>query len=310
MKINSITKQNQLLDTKTVNLKKNNFNIRYAELGKKTNPTLILLHGVPENLHSWYATGKLLSKNYHVLAIDWPGFGGSDPLQSSDDYTSFNFAEIVIDFMDSLKVPTAILMATDIALLPALLVGLEYPKRVSKLIVMDGIPFPRPQYSSWELKSFAKKGSIIGKAMIEWFPSIAAQVAYLKGFYRGHSIPSEVRKEFLIDGKSKTTQKAFSSYFQNFHIGQKYFEQRTHLLKTPVLIVWGKQDRFIKVDLAYEIAEKLPNAKLEIIDKAGHYIHMDAPEKLVGVVNQFLKEETQHITISKSQEKELEQILA
>jgi len=136
----------------------------------------------------------LLAKNYHVLAIDWPGFGRSDPLQSTDDYTSQNFAKVVVDFMDSLQIPTAIIMATDIALLPALLVGLEHPNRVSKLVVMDGIPFPRPQYSSWELKSFAKKGSIIGKAMIEWFPSIAAQVAYLKGFYRGHSIPSEVRK--------------------------------------------------------------------------------------------------------------------
>ncbi len=303
------TNTNQLLDTKTVRLKKFNLNIRYAELGEKTNPTLLLLHGVPENLQSWYATGRLLSKNYHVLAIDWPGFGGSDPLQSTNDYTSRNFAKIVVDFMDSLKVPNAILMATDIALLPALLVGLEHPNRVSQLVVMDGIPFPRPQYSSWELKSFAKKGSIIGKAMIEWFPSIAAQIAYLKGFYRGHSIPSEVRKEFLIDGKSKITQKAFFSYFHNFHLGQKYFEHRAHLLETPVLVVWGKQDRFIKVDLAYEIAEKLPNAQLKIIDKAGHYIHMDTPKKLVAVVTQFLKAESKNLSISESQEKALEQIL-
>lgn len=305
MKTNKTTKQNSLLVTKRVYLNKFDLSIRYAELGEKTNPTLLLLHGVPENLQSWYATGRLLAKNYHVLAIDWPGFGGSYPLQSTNDYTSQNFAKVVVDLMDSLEVPNAILMATDIALLPALLVGLEYPERVSKLVVMDGIPFPRPQYTSWELKSFAKKGSILGKAMIEWFPSVAAQIAYLKGFYRGHSIPSEVRNEFLIDSKSKITQKAFSSYFHNFHIGQKYFEQRAHLLKTPVLVVWGKQDRFIKVDLAYEIAEKLPNAQLEIIDKAGHYIHMDTPEKLVDVVTKFLKEETQSPTISKSQEKTL-----
>ncbi len=42
MKTNTITKQNQLLDTKIVNLKKFNLNIHYAELGEKTNPTLLL----------------------------------------------------------------------------------------------------------------------------------------------------------------------------------------------------------------------------------------------------------------------------
>ncbi len=45
------------------------------------------------------------------------------------------------------------------------------------------------------------------------------------------------------------------------------------------------------VDLAYEIAEKLPNSKLEVIDKPGHYVHMDTPQELVQVVTKFLGEE-------------------
>jgi len=106
-------------------------------------------------------------------------------MESSEDYTSHNFAEVVVEFMDTLHIQQAVLMATDIALLPAFLVGLKYPYRVSKLVVMDGIPFPRPQYSSWELKSFAKKGSILGKALVRWFPHISAQIAYLMGFFIG-----------------------------------------------------------------------------------------------------------------------------
>ena len=98
------------------------------------------------------------------------------------DYTSLRFAEVIVDFMDSLHIRQASLVATDIALLPSLLVGLEHPSRVSKLAVMDGIPFPRPQHSSWELKSFAKKGSILGKALVRWFPRVTAQISYLKGF--------------------------------------------------------------------------------------------------------------------------------
>ncbi len=287
---NTMAKQNRLLVTKTVRLRKEGLNVRYAELGDPTNPPVLLLHGVPENLQAWYAVAPLLAEKHHVLALDWPGFGGSDPFPSSEDYTSRRFAEVIVDFMDSLHIRQASLVATDIALLPSLLVGLEHPSRVSKLAVMDGIPFPRPQHSSWELKSFAKKGSILGKALVRWFPRITAQILYLKGFYRGHSIPAEVRREFLADGVSKRTQEAFLSYFQNFRVGQEYFEPRAHELQTPVLVVWGKYDRFISSKLGHEIAEKLPNAKLEVIDKSSHYVHMDKSQELVQVVSTFLDE--------------------
>jgi len=88
MKTDKITKTNQLLVTQTVTLNKNNIIIRYAELGDKSKPTIILLHGVPENLHAWYAVAPMLSNNYHVLALDWPGFGGSEPLDSFEAYNS------------------------------------------------------------------------------------------------------------------------------------------------------------------------------------------------------------------------------
>ena len=230
----------------------------------------------------------LLVEKYNVLALDWPGFGGSEPFLSSEDYTSRRFAEVIVDFLDTLHIQQANLVATDIALLPALFVGLEHPARVSKLVVMDGIPFPRPQYSSWELRSFANKGSIRGKALVCWFPWISAQIAYIKGFYRWHAIPAEVRQEFLADGRRQTNQEAFLSYFQNFRPGQEYFESRAHELQTPVLVIWGKYDHFIDIKLGYEIVEKLPNANLEVIDKSGHYVHMDKPQELVEVIKKFL----------------------
>lgn len=298
---NNTTNQTALLETKKVHINKFDIDLRYAELGNPTDPPIILLHGVPENLQSWYAVAPLLAKQYRVLAIDWPGFGGSDPLTAHEDYTSQNFAAVIIDFMDALSIDTSVLLASDIALLPALLVGLENPERVSKLVVMDGIPFPRLHYASWELNSFAKKGSLRGKALVKWFPRISAQIAYWKGFYKGHTIPAEVRKEFLSDGKNKTNQHAFLSYFQNFHLGQSYFEERAHLLNTPVLVVWGKHDRFINIKLAYEIVATLPNATLEVIDKAGHYVHMNTPYELVHVAMKFLTDEKIHSVDTRNQ---------
>ncbi len=290
--------QSNLLATQTIRLDKEDISIRYAELGDASKPAVLLLHGVPENLQCWYAVAPLLAEQYHVIAIDWPGFGGSEAFATRSHYTSRRFADVIVDFMDTLFIDRAHLVGSDIALLPSLLVGLEHPERVLRLAVMDGIPFPRPQHSSWELKAFARKGSIIGKALVEWFPKITAQISYLKGFYRGHSIPADVLREFAADGADKRTQEAFLSYFQNFRAGQEYFEPRAHELLTPVLVIWGKYDRFISSKLGEEIADRLPNATLNIIDKAGHYVHMDKPEELAQVVTRFLGEGAQSQAIT------------
>ena len=114
----TMAKENRLLDTKIVRLNQSGLNVRYAELGDPTNPPVILLHGVPENLQGWYAVAPLLAEQYRVLALDWPGFGGSDSLPSPADYTSRRFAEVIVDFMDSLHIRQASLVATDIALVP------------------------------------------------------------------------------------------------------------------------------------------------------------------------------------------------
>jgi pimeloyl-ACP methyl ester carboxylesterase len=160
-------------------------------------------------------------------------------LRSPEDDTSRRFSEVVNDFTDTLHIPQANLVATDIGLLPSLLVGLEHSDRVARMAVMDGIPFPRPQYSSWELKSLAKKGSIRGKALVQWFPRFSAKIAYMKGFYRGHTIPAELRREFLSDGLKRSNQEAFLSYFKNFRQGQEYFESQAHEVQTAVLVVGG-----------------------------------------------------------------------
>jgi len=283
------TPPSRLMATKTVRLQNGGQVIRYAELGDPAKPAVILLHGVPENLQAWYAVAPLMADKYRVLAFDWPGFGGSEPFSSTQEYTPRRFAAVIVEFMDALRIEQASLVATDIALLPALLVGLESPERVDRLAVMDGIPFPRPEHSSWELKSFAKKGSILGTALVRWFPRLSAQIVYLKGFYRGHAVPAEVRREFSADGTNTVTQDAFLSYFQNFRSGQEYFEARAHELQTEVLVLWGKYDRFISSKLGEEIARELPNAGLEVIDKAGHYLHMDKPQELVRVVSEFLE---------------------
>ena len=282
--------KSKLLSTKKKRIHQFGINIRYAEMGDPSKSTILLLHGVPENLQTWYDIAPVLARDYHVLAIDWPGFGGSEPLKRPEDHNNRIFAEVALDFLITMNIERAHIMATDIGLTPALLMALEKPGKIERVIVMDGIPFPTSEFSSWELKSFARKNSIRANALIKWFPKISAKIAYNKGFYKGSNIPEEVLAEFLADGYNKTTQRAFLSYFQNNVPGQAFLESRIKEIKHPVLVVWGRHDRFINVRLGELLHERLPNSRLEILEESGHFVHMDTPEKLLKVSKSFLKE--------------------
>ena len=65
--------------------------------------------------------------------------------------------------------------------------------------------------------------------------------------------------------------------------------KRIHRVVTPTLIVWGKADRIIVPAYAQEFAERMADARVELIDKAGHLPHLEQPETVTKAVQGFLR---------------------
>ena len=56
----------------------NGMNFHYLEWGDRANPTVLMLHGVSQQAHSWDFVSLALSPDYHVLAVDQRGHGDTD----------------------------------------------------------------------------------------------------------------------------------------------------------------------------------------------------------------------------------------
>jgi len=69
------TDENEPVD-RTV--KANGLNFHYLEWGDPANPTLVMLHGVSQQAHSWDFVSLALSPDYHVIAVDQRGHGDTD----------------------------------------------------------------------------------------------------------------------------------------------------------------------------------------------------------------------------------------
>lgn len=64
---------------------------------------------------------------------------------------------------------------------------------------------------------------------------------------------------------------------------------RLNKIKVPTLIIVGWQDFITNVDMAKEMAERIPNAKMDIFEESGHYGFVEEPEKFYRVVKEFVE---------------------
>jgi len=62
-------------------------------------------------------------------------------------------------------------------------------------------------------------------------------------------------------------------------------------LRIPTLLIWGESDRIVTVDYGRAYAAAIPGAQFEVVEAAGHYPHVEQPDRVVELVEQFVPAE-------------------
>ncbi|MEI6190557.1 MAG: alpha/beta hydrolase [Chitinophagia bacterium] len=71
----------------------------------------------------------------------------------------------------------------------------------------------------------------------------------------------------------------------------KISEELLKQIENETLIIWGKDDKLFSVEYGEAAAKIIPNAKLHLIQDAGHLPLMDQPEIFNEILDDFLKSE-------------------
>jgi pimeloyl-ACP methyl ester carboxylesterase len=72
-----------------------------------------------------------------------------------------------------------------------------------------------------------------------------------------------------------------------FPIPESGLEKRLPRIQAPTLLLWGKQDRLVAPLYGTIFAERLPGARLETIEEAGHLLLLERPEQVAAAVTRF-----------------------
>jgi pimeloyl-ACP methyl ester carboxylesterase len=253
--------------------------------------TVLMLHGFPETILSFKDIAIALGDDYEVHAFDWPGYGQSSrPAADRFTYAPADYARVLKAYIDDERIDTSKLTiyATDIGALPALLLALDEPKIARRIIVGDFAPFDRPQYMYESLRNLKTPAAAepTRAAMNATSADILANVHRRDlppelQYDLSPELSADMAQNWSRDGM--TTADAFFHYYSHFTRDQNIFEANLLRLQTPVRVIWGERDLYIRPDMGAEFAREA-GLELDVLPGLGHFPHLQDPQRTVREV--------------------------
>src|SRR5215472_2002535 len=113
--------------------------IFYREAGPRDAPNVLLLHGFPSSSHMFRNLIPMLADKYHVVALDFPGYGQSSAPSVNDfDYSYERLATVTEKFTEKLNLSSYALYLSDIGASVGFRLAVMHPERVTAMIVQNG----------------------------------------------------------------------------------------------------------------------------------------------------------------------------
>lgn len=261
-------------------------------------PPVLFVHGLGSAGYlEWRFTLPAIARTHQVLAPDLPGFGRSD--QPPDGYGIPLFANVVEEYIRARGV-RPVLVGTSMGGRVALEVALRSPEAVEKLVLVNALGVVRPNVQLfYPLVLVPRVGEAVLGLMREALHRLppAAIQAYARRFVSDPEDVARVLDEAFLAGMremhaTEGYARAYASTVRALADRQAHRSaallERLAATRLPVLLIWGEGDRLLPVARAREAVRALPDARLEVIEGAGHTPQAERPDRFNRVLEDFL----------------------
>jgi pimeloyl-ACP methyl ester carboxylesterase len=274
--------------------------IHYLEWGEPTGEPLILLHGYLDLAHSWrpFVTSlqEKLDRPHWIIAPDCRGHGDSGWIDPGGYY---HFPDYVLDLdrlVRALDAPQLKLIGHSMGGTISFLYAGTFPKRVSRLVLIEGIGPPGMNFSDAppRMEKWITEVRERGRRHFRAYTSVEAGASQLR---QTNPRLSDARAlELARAGMKQNDESKWVWKFDPLHrtaAPQPFYTAQSLeffcRIECPVLIVEGKESRQTRRADKQERYDAIRHYRRVIIDHAGHMVHQDNPEELAEVIATFLK---------------------
>jgi pimeloyl-ACP methyl ester carboxylesterase len=255
--------------------------VEYRAAGNERNPAVLMLHGLGSSSAGYRAQFAGLSRDFHVIAWNAPGFGGSSPIPgqnaSIDDY-----ADALETFLRALRVERlSVLVGSSWGSVVALTFTRRYPALVGSLVLSA------PNVA---------KGRAVGEArdaeLDSWLHTAdisipISRAAIANRLLTPHTPPlvrqhvERLRDAMTTDGWRQAIRSLFTVYTPDI----------ISAVRCPIAILSGTLDQVAPHrDHAERLLAAAPWAKSLSFEDCGHLLKLEAPVKFNSIVRQVAAE--------------------
>ncbi|HEY1661481.1 MAG TPA: alpha/beta fold hydrolase [Verrucomicrobiae bacterium] len=239
---------------------------------------LIILHGLFGSSDNWMSIAPKLASQSHIFTLDLRNHGQSP---HSDEMTYALMARDVVEFLDSQKLESAMVLGHSMGGKVAMRLALDFPERVRRLIVADmATRAYEPEYEGYFQGMLAldfqklRSRREMEEALEPAVPNLIVRRFLLKNL--AHDPDDSYRWKINLRGIHKNYP----------HICEAITS--TKPFDKPALFLYGGKSNYVSDKDKPVIRALFPQAQFELIPQAGHWMHADAPEEFVGRVGSFL----------------------
>jgi pimeloyl-ACP methyl ester carboxylesterase len=265
--------------------------IAYRDEGDPAAEPLLLIHGVVGSSLAWEPLIGQLSASYRVIAPDLLGHGESDKPRA--DYSLGAFAVLLRDLLEVLDVPSATLVGHSLGGGVALQLVYQHRQHCRRLVLVNSGGL------GTDVGFILRLLSTPGAELL--LPLIASRPTHfvgsgLLGLLTARGFDSPKVQDRWRKYSALANAPGRQAFVRTLRSVVDLRGQTVTALDRlpqlvgdlPTLIVAGAEDRVIPTDHALAAHAALPGSRLAIIDGSGHHPHLDCPETLAGLIDEFV----------------------
>jgi esterase len=250
----------------------------YRKIGEE--PTaMIVLHGLFGSSDNWLSLGKIFSQDFSVYLMDQRNHGQS-PFSERHNYK--DMADDLLEFMDAENIPNAVILGHSMGGKTAMRFALEYPERVSKLVVVDIGPKYYPVHHQTILDALLSVdlNQCTSRKDVDLLLNEKLTDNNMRQFLLKNIYWNEEKKMCW-----RMNLKVLNQDIEN--IGEAITENKSYF--KPSLFLKGANSAYIHEDDFCGIHRLFSPSLIDCIPDAGHWVQADVPETFVASVNAFVK---------------------
>jgi len=253
--------------------------IRYLESGKGNKKNILFIHGLGSSADRWLDIPDALSLDFHTIALDLPGFGGSDT-PATMDYTIETFREFIVGFINEVLMndTKTSIVGHSLGGYIAAEVTIENKQQVERLVLIDSsgmLKKPTPLLEEYLKVAMNPSRDAVKKV----FEQMMADPT---------RIPSKLVEGFISRINLPNAKYAFKSTLTNSANTQIGLRRLKLISNIPTLILWGIEDRVIPLEHSRLFKEAIKDSQITIIQDAGHAPFTEKPALVCEILRKFL----------------------